>query len=82
MAKRDSARVAFDYRVQDPAEEVEKYLDALKSLRSQAYPKENLQEREKEIVRGFIAGLRDKDLKRTMLTWQLMWDVHQSYSIE
>ena len=70
-------RVAFDNRAQSPAEEVEKYVDALESLRSQAYPKENFQEREKEIVRRFIA-----DLKRTMLTWQVMWDVNQNYSIE
>ena len=80
-ANRDSVRVAFESRAQNPAE-IKKYLDALESLRSQAYPNENLQEREKEIVRRFIAGLRDADLKRTMLTWQMMWDVNQNYSIE
>ena len=74
--------MAFENGAQTPAEDVVKYLDALESLRSQAYPKENKQEREKAIVRRFIAGLRDADLKRTILTWQMIRDINQNYSIE
>ena len=42
-ANRDSVGVAFENRAQIPTDEIEKYLDALESLRSQNYPRETLQ---------------------------------------
>ena len=50
-------------------------MDVLEALRSQAYPAESNKDMEKEIVQKFVSRVRDADVKNTLLTWSMSWDM-------
>ena len=75
----DAARLTFETRVQAPDEEEGAYLDVVEALRSQAYPEGSSKDREKTIVRKFISGVRDADLKRLLLSLSMTWDMSSEH---
>ena len=62
------ARREFNSRYQNSDESMDRFIDALEALRVRAFPNEDKETRNGEILQRFVAGVRDRSIHTTLIT--------------
>ena len=58
----------FNSRYQKSKESVDRFIDALEALRARAFPNEDKETRNGEILQRFVAGVKDRSIHTMLIT--------------
>ena len=61
-------RMEFNSRYQKSKESLDRFLDALEAFRVRAFPNEDKETRNREILQRFLAGVKDRSIHNMLIT--------------
>ena len=62
------ARIEFNSKYQKSKESVDRFIDGLEALRARAFPNEDKETRNGEILQRFVAGVKDRSIHTMLIT--------------